>query len=68
MTPLERNFQCWATKGVCDVCGDHTSVLADIATMRYRCFNCCVKENLAYEEREKQKKRVPLNLKEFSEL
>lgn len=68
MTPLEHNFHLWASSGICDICGNHTSVLADIATMKYRCFPCIVKENLEYEERERQKHRVPLDLEGFVEL
>jgi len=68
MTPLERNFNCWASKGVCDICGDHTSVISDVMTMQRRCLPCIVKENEEREEQERQKKRIPLDLTEFTEL
>jgi hypothetical protein len=68
MTPLEHNFHLWANSGICDICGNHTSVIADVFTMSYKCLPCLVKERLVWEDRERQKKRIPLNLKEFTEL
>lgn len=65
MTALEHNFHIWASSGICDICGNHTSVLADVFTMSRKCLPCLVKEN---EERERQRKRIPLNLEGFSEL
>lgn len=68
MTELERNFACWASSGICDICGDHTLVIADITTLKCRCMACCVRERLAWEEKEKQRKRIPLNVEGFAEL
>ena len=65
MTPLEHNFHCWAFSGICDVCGNHTSVMEDMITLQRKCFKCLVKEDCAYKEREKQRKRIPLDLEDF---
>jgi hypothetical protein len=65
MTPLERNFHLWASSGICDLCGNHTSVISDVMTMQRKCLPCLVKEN---EDRERQKHRVPLDIKGFAEL
>ena len=68
MTAFERNFGLHASSGVCDLCGERTLVLASVMDMKYKCMACCTRERLAYEERERQKRRVPLNLTEFTEL
>ena len=68
MTPLEHNFGLYASSGICDICGNHTSVISDVMTMQRKCLPCLVKEKLAWEEKERQKHRVPLDLKGFTEL
>jgi hypothetical protein len=65
MTALEHNFHLWANSGICDICGNHTSVISDVCTMQQKCLPCLVKER---EDRERQKKRVPLDLEGFTEL
>ena len=68
MTALEHNFHLWASSGICDICGNYTSVLADVMTMQRKCLPCILKENQELEEREKEKHRVPLDLRGFVEL
>lgn len=68
MTALEHNFHIWASSGICGICGNHTSVISDVCTMQRKCLPCLVKENMEREEREKEVKRVPLDLKGFTEL
>lgn len=68
MTALEHNFHIWASSGICDLCGNHTSVISDVMTMQRKCLPCIVKEKLEYEERERQRKRIPLDIKGFTEL
>lgn len=66
---LYRAFQTQGFRGTCDICGNSAMVFADIATMKYRCFECCVKRLVREEEeRERERKKIPLDLKGFTEL
>jgi hypothetical protein len=65
MTALEHNFHLWATSGICDLCGNHTSVISDVMTMQRRCLPCIMKERLALEEKQRERNKIPLDMEDF---
>ena len=66
---LYRAFQTQGRKGVCNTCHCVRTCIAHVADLTNECFNCCIKRLMREEqERERQNKQIPLNLKEFTEL
>ena len=66
---LYRAFQTQGHTGVCNTCHNVRMCIAHVSDSTKECFNCCIKR-LMHEEEEKQRenKRIPLNLNGFAEL